>query len=281
MSIKYYANLGNFGNIVKLPYCLTHFYNESHSLSTYHVASFRHNTQKLVPSLRKIYNISKLSELRTFGILQTLTFIQFSATFNYKIGHLKNLTNLKTVIFDYYFDQPINLLPKSITRLHFGQNFSVEKLYQLPMNIQLKKLALFSDSRDLVDFNKIPAAQTISHLAIKPVFTGYLHNLTHLILIQNNFGFLDAPKINEILRTNFGARINLPSKYFHHCVLLFEFLNHKHLYIWLMHNNWTYYQKTIWPTFKTYIKNGYFYRFEEYGTTLRVIDKMLNKIFRI
>lgn len=129
---------------VLLPKTLTHLHAGFYDKKWY---------QKVIlPNLKKV---SYLHNLQHQTILTTsLTCIIFTHNFDESIDALQHLPNLKTIFFGSHFNHLVNLLPLSVTHLHFGELFTFKFLLNLPANLHLLKLGLTSTTIT-IDFNQV------------------------------------------------------------------------------------------------------------------------------
>lgn len=237
--------------VIQFPATITHF--QSLNMSPY--------TTNQLPKLHKVGEINSFTNM-TFPT--TITEMKFHFAFNKSISCLQSLSNLKTVIFGCYFNQPVNLLPPSVKHLWINENFEVGKLKNLPEKMQLLKLTIMSETIDF-DFCKIQAISTITHLAVQ--ITNITHffsippNLTHLQSLdysgttlfikewERALSFFDRNSLVPLVVGKFfemGISNKIP--------IFFEFSNNKSLYFLVATSPWVHFLKCI--------KNGR-YKYEE------------------
>lgn len=147
---------------VKLPQKLTHFYTDC-----FHTSSLPKTLTHLIsdcllpiyidlPNLQKIFQVGHWNAV---NLVNTLTTIKFWCYFNDSIEPLQQLTNLRTIHFGSKFNQPINLLPISVTHLQFEEEFELGKLRQIPAGILIVKLWLIG-TRITFDFCQVCSTTT-------------------------------------------------------------------------------------------------------------------------
>lgn len=151
----------SFSNTKELPSNLTHLmcgycYVPSYLLPQ----TLTHLRKEFVDSscqvdLPNLKEVSCLKSLQQIHLTSTLTYIQFSTLFNESIDALQNLPNLKTIMFSTYFSQPVDMIPLSVTHLHFGRYFRIEYLLDLPANLHLLILELTYTATNSINFNQV------------------------------------------------------------------------------------------------------------------------------